>query len=227
MTSTEMRDLFYIKFDSLYENAAPSYDDTQIDQILSNAQHRIVKRILESKTLGYDEMRKKYLAPLYSAASITGNGNIVVSDNQDEAFENGTIYDLPSDLWYITLESVLLTGSSSRSSVKPKSLDFYTANINNPYQNPNANNVWRFERGNAQSGARIGQKRVELVTDGTTITDYAIRYLTSVPDIVIGSVDSIIHEDLHDDIVDEAYKIATGAVKQDEYNVATNESLNS
>lgn len=223
MTSTEMRDLLFLKFDNLLESGAPDYADTQIDPILSNAQRRLVRNI--DKGFDYNERLKKYLAPLLAGASISG-GDIIESENQDGVYPGGILYDLPLDLWYIKSELAILVGASEYIEVKPKTHDFYSANVKNPYKKPNSEVVWRFDFGNSVGPIRDDYKRVELITDSTDIDNYSIKYTVQLPDITIGSADCILHEDLHDLVVDEAYKMLTAATKQDEYQIASNESKN-
>ena len=77
------------------------------------------------------------------------------------------------------------------------------------------------------------EKRTEIITEGSNILYYRLRYISTPPDIVVDSLDSsnqvhsILDESLHPDIIDEAYKIAKASVRPEEYEVALAERRNS
>lgn len=224
-----------LKFDSLFEFAAPAYSDEQISWLLTEAQHRVfidhydlrnnkTKRGFEST-----EKRRRDLEQLIKGGDVSGSFlNISVSSSQNGVHPNGVFYDLPSDFLFSIEESVLLSGSSEEVLVKPVKHDEYQLNIKNPYKKPYSDLVWRMDfsrEDHALSGgddyATIDRtpKRTELITDGTSITDYRIRYLSTPPDIVCDeSVPAnqrhcILEDTLHRLIVDEATSIAEAAIR--------------
>ena len=225
--------LLQLKFDSFFEDSAPGYDDKQISVILSDAQLRIVLKLIPF--FESDEKVRRQLEQLIKSGSVS-NGDIIVSSDQTAKHPNGVIYDLPTSFYHAVEEAVILTGASAESTVKPVTHDFYQANKVNPYKKPNSNVVWRMDisRLTDASGTATpaSAKRTELITDGTAISDYRLRYLRELPDIIVdGSTPAnqrhcILDQSLHDAIVDEAVKIMKASVIPEEYQIAQNESIN-
>ena len=223
MTAAEMKRLLLLKFEGLFEFSAPAYSDTQLSDVLNNAQRRIVRDIDSpnpSRNYGgfdYNERVRKYLVPLLSTADVISGSMSLATGT----FINGIEVTLPTDCWYIKQERAVLVSNPQGSSeipVYPRTLDFYNSNISNPYKKPDSEGIWRLD---------IEDGKVELITDGTNVYNYKIVYMTGVTDINLAtSTTSILHEDLHDDIVDEAYKIMTGASNPETYNIANNEANN-
>lgn len=222
-----------LKFDSLFEFSAPAYDDRQISWLLTEGQYRVfidhydlannkTKRGFES-----NEKRRRDLEQLIKSADVAGDfTNITVSSNQDGIHPNGVFYDLPDDFFLSIEESVLLTGSTEEVLVKPVRHNEYRANIRNPYKKPYSSLVWRMDFSRNDHGEDGGDaytgrtaKRTELISDGTTITDYRVRYLATPPDITCDETTPanqrhcILDETIHRLIVDEAVAIAEAAVK--------------
>ena len=222
MTVAEMKRLLLLKFEGLFEFSAPAYSDQQLSDVLNNAQRRIVRDVDSPNPqrgyggFDYNERVRKYLAPLLVKDNVAGG--LTLGAVGTGVFTYGYPITLPSDCWYIKQEIPTLTGITANVTVKPQPLDFYSANINNPYKQPDTGTIWRFD---------TGANTIEVVTDGTILTEYQIVYMKEVPDVDITTpTECILHEDLHDDIVDEAYKIITGAANPETYNIANNEANN-
>lgn len=226
MTAAEMKRLLLLKFEGLFEFSAPPYSDQQLSDVLNNAQRRIVKDVDSPNPqrnyggFDYTERVKKYLAPLLSSDDVV-SGTMTVGVLGTGIFLDGAPVTLPTNCWYIKQErTVLVTVPQGTIEIKTeaKTFDFYSANKDNPYKKPDSSLVWRLD---------VGAGDVELITDGTEVYNYKIVYMTEVPDIDITTpTDCILHEDLHDDIVDEAYQIMTGASSPEKYNIANNEANN-
>jgi len=156
------------------------------------------------------------------------------SAHQGGVHKNGTFLDLPSNFLYAIEESVITSATSNEEVfVLPVRHDQYRANIRHPYKKPYTNLVWRMDFsketkpiGTDSTGS---SKRTELITDGSTISEYRVRYLQSPPDIVVdevtpaNQVHCILDETIHREIVDEAVVIARAAVDQEKYQLSVNE----
>lgn len=219
MTALEMKELLLLKFDGLFESSAPAYSNSQLSEVLSNAQRRIVRDIdspNSSKNYGgfdHNERVRKYLGALISPGNPT-----LITPTYNELYPNGVGFTLPSDHWYTRSERAEV--NSVVVSVAPITHDYYEANKDNPYKKPTTEFIW---------SVTAGDKVVELIPGNATdtINSYSIVYTKEVPDIDIdGTVDCILHEDLHDDIVDMAYQIMTGASTPEYYNISNNEANN-
>ena len=235
MTANEMKYNMLLFYDKLFEYGAPSYDDRQIGAILSKAQLRVFKRHYMPAANKYQqgfessEQRRTDLEQFIKNAapsSIPATGN---------EHPNGTFYEMPGDFLYAVEESVITAASSPKEvTVLPIRHDYYRANINNPYKKPYANLVWRMDYSREDHGEDGGDamtgrtaKRTELVTDdSTTILSYRVRYLITPPEIVCDEIvpanqrHCILDETLHDEIIDEAVKIAVAATMPETYQVA-------
>jgi len=218
MTIVEMKRLLLLKFDGLFDLSAPAYTDIQLSDVLNNAQRRIVKDIdshdpqREYGGFDYNERVRRYLA------SLIKRGVPVLANPYGALYPKGIGYELPSDCWYIRSESAT---SDINALLKVKSIthDFYWANIDNPYKNPDSETIWSIS---------AGDNIVEMIPAFFNgLNDYLIVYTSNIPDMdITAGTDCILHEDLHDDIVDEAYKIITGASSPEYYNIASNEANN-
>lgn len=238
MTANEMKYNLLLFYDRMFEYAAPSYDDRQISAVLTKAQLRIFKRFYMPNRNKFgegfedNEKRRRDLEQFIQNASIS-DGGISTSISQVGAHPNGTFFDMPGDFLYAAEEALVTSTSNGEEiTVLPIRHDYYRANIRNPYKRPYSNLAWRmdYSRQTHGEGTTDGTpKRTEIITDGATITDYRVRYLTSPPDIVVDEVNPlnqvhcILDVVLHDEIVDEAVKIIRAATTPETYQIADKE----
>jgi hypothetical protein len=214
MQANEMKFNFMLKYDSLFEFAAPAYDDRQISWLLTSAQSRVFldKYYTPSNKYGLgfeaDEKRRRDLEQLIKSATWTSpntsvNGLTKTASQTDAdaigKHPNGTLFDLPTDFVYAIEEAVITDAIAGKEVlVRPITHDQYLANVNNPYKQPYANLVWRMDYSRlvdadgdpAVGGAAASAKRTELITaPGATVTKYRLRYLRMPPDIVVDEFD--------------------------------------
>lgn len=243
MIANEMKYNFLVLYDKMFEYGGPAYDDKQISSIFNKAQNRVFRRNYRAKSNtqeeGFEatELNRRNLEQFIKSASITG-GTVTISTNQTGVHPNGTFYDMPDD-FLLAISEAGITGESSKEvTVKPVTHDEYNANVNNPYKKPYKELIWRMDISREVQGSEgidwssRTKKRTELIVgDKVTypLSDYRVRYLITPPDIVVdenipaNQVHCILDESLHDEIVDEAVKIAVGAVKPEEYQIAATE----
>ena len=163
------------------------------------------------------------------------------STEQDGIHPNGVFFDMPDNYLYAIEESLITTASTPNEiKVLPVEHDYYRPNLKNPYKKPFASLAWRmdysrFDYGEDGDDALTGQtsKRNEVIVEGTTpvtsILSYRVRYLRIPPDIVCDEFVTsnqrhcILDESLHDEIVDEAVKIAIATTTQESYQIADKE----
>ena len=133
-----------------------------------------------------------------------------------DAHPNGHIVNLPNEVWFPLEERCTVgytdyNGDAQTKQVRvlPLTHDEYTLNVNNPYQKPFDNLVWRMDLGATGSA----YKRHELISDGIFLIDsYNLRYLKRPVDIDIQSGNtSELDPAVHDRIVDRAVQIALQA----------------
>jgi hypothetical protein len=237
MTANEMANEFEIGVDVITSLGAPGYTDEEISTILSVGQENLVKRkyTRDSNKLrkGYEgsEKRRKDLSQLMRTVVPT------ISASQAGVFPNGTLYDLPSNLLYVTSEHVVtdiplcVDGVESQTEyeqveVIPKTHDEYNEHIRDPFNKPSKEEVWRMDFFDATA------KRHELITDGTfNISSYFVRYLKKPIDIVVdrvtpgNQVDSELDDAMHREIIQEAVRYAVSIMKPNEYQIKQAEQL--
>lgn len=154
----------------------------------------------------------------------------------------GFIFDLPPLFLYATEENCITEEElGTYIPIKPITHDYYIANIRNPYKAPYKNLVWRMDVGKSEKGSGLqdnslatnyssSPKRVELVTNGNKIVDYFISYLRYPRRIVCdeatpgNQVSCELDDSIHDMILDEAAKIASGITNPETYQVKQNEA---
>lgn len=160
----------------------------------------------------------------------------------------GYLVDLPSLFLYFIEEAVKTSEAPNIFvPVKPITHDFVRANMRNPYTKPWKNLIWRLDFSKNISGLgneddttlndvyQFGSsfKRTELITNGSTITEYYVRYLSLPRPIVVdetspeNQVSCELDESVHDMIIDEAVKIATSVTEHESYEVKTVENTQS
>ena len=234
MTSSEMKYAVLLGVDSIFENAAPGYNNLQIENFLNKAQRRIFNT--KKKIYDIDETVKRMLSPLNKRGSFL-EGDIVLTINTDltdYTHPNGTLYSLPEDVGFIVEEYVkFLTAPATHSNpipVFPITYDYYTKNYDSRYKKPYEKMVWRLDYStetiaHVPPAAPTVNYVVELITDGINIIgDYVISYLRFPVDIEIGVADcEILDSNFQDEVVSEAIKMIVAALNDEGYQVAMNE----
>jgi len=182
-------------------------------------------------------------------------GNLGVSKNQTPAHLNalsvksrsrskGIIFDLPLNYYSAIEESVLTDDFADMYiRVKPITHDYYMANINFPHKTVDKYLAWRLNIGENNVGNGLEDdslqstvrhfaptnKRFEVITNGSLIYDYFLRYYRFPKAIVVDEeyplncISSELDDSLHHMIIDEAVKIAVGVTQQNEYEVKSAE----
>jgi hypothetical protein len=238
MTANEMASRFDLLFDSLYEAVAPAYSDSMKSELLTVANNRVFFDAYYPLANKYKRGFEMDEAKLRDLEQYLKNDTPSASATQTGARLNGVIYDLPTDFLYSVEESAITNLSiPDEVSVKPVTHDEYGANRKNPYKKPYSDLVWRLgvSRVTQPTGTTTASvPRTELITDGSyTITTYRLVYLMLPPSIVVDTATpvnqrhSYLNEMLQEKVVTMAVKIASGAVKPEEYQIKSLEVLDS
>lgn len=126
-----------------------------------------------------------------------------------------SFFTLPEDLWFITLESVILDNGKCRGEtymkVYPTKQDEYLNIKDNPFRGANDRRALRLD---------LSEGNVEIICK-YLIAVYYIRYIKKVPPIILTDLpegltiekeskasDCILHEALHQKILDKAVQLA-------------------
>lgn len=241
MTANELKYNFLLSYDKLFEYGAPAYDDKQVSDILTKAQMRVFKRFYHPFKNRYKEgfERSEYKSRGLSEFLRTAHlgGEISVSSNQEDAHTNGTLYDLPENYLFAVSESA--TVDNKEVLVRSVTHDSLTINDHNPYKKPYSEVIWRLDYSREDHGEDGGDsftgktpKRLELIVEDKVtkpVTAYSVRYVCMPPPIVCDTYTpanqrhSILDPIFHDEIVDEAVKIAMASTSPETYQVGYTE----
>lgn len=188
----------------------------QIEAFLNEAQRRLVEAYYSK--FESDEKSRKVLSILVNNVDLTRTS---VSATTTGLLPNGEYWELPTDCMYSLKEEATLnvnaceeitavTGDYTRVYIKPINMDYYSKNIKNPFKKPYTDMVWRID-----SSLGSTPQLHMLITGGTYRTQtYHLSYL-SYPTVmsIASQTDCILPEMVHQDIVDEAIKIAMEVIK--------------
>jgi hypothetical protein len=193
-------------------------DEYEKSLCLTKAQEEIVTSLYNGKNPYGDsfestEEMKRYLSNLVAEKYLKPITN--TSGTPLGLTTTSTFFTLPEDLWFITLESVILDngkcGGETYIKVYPTKQDEYQNIKDNPFRGANDRRALRLD---------LSEGNVEIICK-YLITRYYIRYIKKVPPIILTDLpdnltiegkreasNCILHEALHQKILDRAVQIA-------------------
>ena len=181
MTKQEFLNNFYLQFDKLASQALPGYEPAEISAMATEAQELLVVTYYTGnnstgKSFEQTEKRIQDLGELVKHAMLTP-----LPYNPLLNMPNGVFVELPNTLldnpidysdvhWFTVYEEVLTSDKCTpRKYVLEINHNEYVRALDNPYNKPNKNKVWRM---------RIEGRKHELITDGSyNIQKYVFRYV--------------------------------------------------
>lgn len=179
---------FSTEFDILYNNisantAAPGVNEYEKSVFLTQAQEALVLSIYNGQfnedSFESTEEVSDYINTLVRQSKITD------TIKGDGISENSVFYKLPTDLWFITYESVILRDESlgckngQEVIVKPVTQDRYYSISKNPFRRANDRRVLRL----------LYEDKVELISK-YKIESYLVRYLSKPEPIILEDLSS-------------------------------------
>jgi len=214
MTREQMHKEFKLLMDKAGEGGSPSFTVDEIDRFLNMAQDRFVtKRAFGNnpRRTGFEEDQKRRddLRTLINESQLT-----VVADS-DSNKPNGKFYTLPSDYRYsVQEEAFIMTDnapdSGRRVSVKPITHDRYNKIINDPFNKPDKDTVYRLGYGG-------NGNHVELICgENQSVSTYYLRYLKN-PTQIGFEQNCTLAEHTHREIIRMAVVDALETVEQPRY----------
>lgn len=193
-------------------------DEYEKSLCLTKAQEEIVTSLYNGKNPYGDsfestEEMRRYLSNLVAEKYLKPITN--TSGTPLGLTTTSTFFTLPEDLWFITLESVILDngkcGGETYIKVYPTKQDEYQNIKDNPFRGANGRRALRLD---------LSEGNVEIICK-YLITRYYIRYIKKVPPIILTDLpdnltiegkreasNCILHEALHQKILDRAVQIA-------------------
>ena len=161
---------------------------TQLDEyeksiLLTEAQESIVRDLYNGKLTGdgfeSTEEQRRNLDSLVNTLELTSK-----DISKPKMSDNSEFFQLPSDVWFITYESVLLSDeslgckNSTIADVIPVRQDEYHSIKNNPFRGPSDKRVIRIDTGSSV---------IELISK-YTIQSYFIKYLSKPKPIILQDI---------------------------------------
>ena len=194
MTTAEMKYELGLELKSVKEMMQEPFITFDFSKLLSKSQNEFV--LLAYNTFDRTELEKKVLANLVS------NSIVTTFTSGTSNYTNGVGITLPTDMLFVLEEHATLSGVTNPAEVQPIKYDYYNTNINNPFANPYDELVWRLDYNGEH----------ELITDGSTITQYNLRYIARPNDIDVDSttecqVNSFFHRAIVSGAAKEAFAI--------------------
>lgn len=193
-------------------------DEYEKSVLLTKAQEEIVLSLYNGKNpygeaFERTEELRRYLSNLITEKylkPITNTSGTPLGLESKSKF-----FTLPEDLWFITLESVVVDnskcGAETIMKVYPVKQDEYQVIRDNPFRGANDRRALRLD---------LSEGNVEIICK-YMITIYYIRYIKKIPPIILEDLpndltiegkseasDCILHEALHQKILDRAVQLA-------------------
>lgn len=193
-------------------------DEYEKSLFLTKAQEELVTSLYNGKNPYGDsfestEETRRYLSNLVAEKYLKPITN--TSGTPLGITSTSTFFTLPEDLWFITLESVILDNGKCRGEtymkVYPTKQDEYLSIKDNPFRGANDRRALRLD---------LSEGNVEIICK-YMIDAYYVRYIKKVPPIILEDLpneltiegknkasDCILHEALHQKILERAVLIA-------------------
>lgn len=225
MTSVEMHIAFKFGMDKLDSLNYPDIEQDEIDLLLNQAQERFIKQrygINNNKRQSFEETQKRTddLKELVYTANLTPNA--FNSNNKP----NGVFVTLPStpgqEYWFAINEECIIQLTDCHNEIITRRVpvraiqhDDYNKIITDPFDKPYEYEVIRL----------MENGQVELITDGSSVTTYILRYIKKPVKITYNIVDCELSDHTHQEIVDMAIDIALEGIearRQQTFNKITN-----
>lgn len=174
------------QFGNANSQADIALDEYEKSLFLTQAQEEEALSLYTGKNLDREafeatEEIRRYLSPLIKEAELspitTTNGNFLGLES------NSKFFTLPSDLWFITFERVVITDGKCEGTttldVYPVRQDEYHKIKKNPFRGANDRRALRLD---------LSEGNVEIVSK-YGVTSYYIRYLRKLKPIVLTNID--------------------------------------
>ena len=234
MTTSEFEREFDILYNNIMSNAAPSIDAYEKSVFLTKAQEDVVISIynnFEQTEAAIESLAEIVRTKKYNSITDIIQPQINVNKNWIDTTSlssNSKFFLLPSDLMFITYESIEDNnlnncGTKDTMLIRPVTQDEYYRSSKNPFRRPRKREALRLNVDyNVTSPS---QKAVEIISILNNYT-YTLRYvkrpnpivLYNEPGLTIEGIDTIteceLNQILHKQILERAVQLATAVYKQ-------------
>jgi len=214
MTRSQMHSELKFLLDKVDSSAAPLFLTDEMDRLLNISQEKfIAKRAFGNNprrtTFEEDQKRRDDLR------TIVGNTVITNFSTSEHSKPNSVLITLPADYRHSVNEEVVFV-NGERVGVKPITHDRYNKIIDDPFNKPHKNTVYRLDYG-GDGDTNIAY--VELITANladSTILEYHLRYIENPPQIGADQ-DCVLADHTHREIVRMAVVEALEGIESPRY----------
>lgn len=188
-SADEWRNEFYILYNSINSNIAPSLDDYEISVLLTNAQEQLVKQLYSGTYEGFEstESARRMLDALVKSTTFKiDKNNIVPTKRGNFYYANVSIAN--QKVMYITSEYLRYTDTVCDADkellVVPTTQDMLYKHLANPFKQPNERRALRLD---------TGEDEVQIISNIDDYT-YVLNYIEKPSPILL--------DDFTDDPID-------------------------
>lgn len=219
MTVEEGVNSFEISYEM--KAGAPGYEPDELSSIMTKAQLLLIKEL--APLIDYNEQFRKGVAPLIRYEELPP-----LNENYG-LFPNGKLFETKAEVYRVLSESLKASGEcveEDKMKIIPMTFDRYKIMIDNPFWQPDFEHVWRIDM--ATNG---GERRTQIVSSmGVTVEEYKIHYIKKPENIVYDEESnnngplSELDGSMHDMLIENAVRIATGNTYLDRYEIKSLEA---
>lgn len=177
-------------FDLLYQNItsnqAPGHNAYEKSVFLTDAEYAVVIGLYNGTLRNSFEETEELTSYL---ASMVCQEDCRKSYNAPRIADNSTVFELPEDLLFVTLEtcSISVPGCGSKTAVVvPVTQDEYWRTSRNPFRGSNSERVLRLAYGSAETlGDGLYSSRYSELVSDNDIERYTVRYIRKPEPIIL------------------------------------------
>lgn len=187
MTTQEFSNEFDVLYNNIMSNQAPGLDEYEKSIFLTKAQSEILKNYFNPKgnkyQEGFDDNPKRQIdfSKLVKACKPTPFNNI---NNLYVPFDSRSkLFSMPTDILMILNETAMVSIDAINRIISIVPINFHEYNrlMSKPYKQPLKNQGWRL----LHSGSSTSQIAEVIVKNGSTLTEYTIRYIKRPQPIIL------------------------------------------
>ena len=208
MTFVEMRREAELLYESINSSDAPGFTDAEWGYILTAAQRKVVRRILNDgiNRNAFNQLSIEFLVKEDDYTVFTTDPHFKNTDGTVARRLNitppvGKAFD---STYFWILDEYAITSDKSNIPLIKINYDFYRKNIENPFRTPNSvDGFWMLQYDNAPV----------FITDGSLVSGYyvvGVQHPDNYP--INASHDCMLNGGIHSDIVQEAITLARMSV---------------
>jgi hypothetical protein len=225
MDRTEMHKEFKLLMDKAGEGGSPSFLSSEIDRFLNIAQDKFVSKRafgnnVRRTSFEEDQKRRDDLRML-----IAEHSEEIILNNSNDEKPNSYFFVLPDNYRHSINEEALIYSTDSPTSLrrvpaKPITYDRYNKIMDDPFNKPTKDTVYRLDFGeynSSETDSANYKGSFELITgEKQSISKYYLRYLKN-PSEISKDQDCILSAHTHREIVRMAVVDALENVEQPRY----------